>query len=44
VTEYLVGDTGVLTTLGYAALGGWLMYAMIRRQGKVPLRATQQDT
>ncbi len=30
-SEYLTGESGVLVILGYAALGGWLMYALTRR-------------
>jgi membrane protease YdiL (CAAX protease family) len=30
-TEYLAGESGVLVILGYAALGGWLMYTLTRR-------------
>ena len=32
-TEYVAGESGVLVILGYAALGGWLMYALTRRMG-----------
>ena len=30
-SEYLAGESGVLVLLGYAALGGWLMYTLTRR-------------
>ena len=30
-TEYLAGESGVLVIVGYAALGGWLMYTLTRK-------------
>jgi len=35
-TEYLAGESGVLVIVGYAALGGWLMYALTRKKGGAP--------
>jgi membrane protease YdiL (CAAX protease family) len=32
-SEYLAGESGVLVILGYAALGGWLMYTLTRKKG-----------
>ena len=31
-SEYLAGESGVLVILGYAALGGWLMYTLTRKK------------
>lgn len=31
-SEYLAGESGVLVIVGYAVLGGWLMYALTRKK------------
>ncbi len=33
-SEYLAGESGILVILGYAALGGWLMFTLTRRARK----------
>ena len=35
-SEYLGGESGVLVIAGYAALGGWLMYALTRKKDSSP--------
>jgi membrane protease YdiL (CAAX protease family) len=35
-SEYLAGESGVLVIVGYAALGGWLMYALTRKKDSSP--------
>ncbi len=42
VNEYLVGDSGILIALGYAALGGWLMYSLTGRSGRARSNTAQQ--
>ena len=39
VTEYLAGESGVLTLIGYAAVAGWLVYRLNKRSSKVDLTA-----
>lgn len=41
VSEYLAGESGVLVLLGYAALGGVLMYTLTRRPRPAKLRPAE---
>ncbi len=40
-SEYLAGESGVLVLLGYAALGGWLMYTLTSRSRQARLQPAE---
>lgn len=40
-SEYLAGESGVLVMVGYAALGGWLMYKLTRHSRKIGLQPAE---
>jgi membrane protease YdiL (CAAX protease family) len=42
-SEYLAGESGVLVLVGYAALGGWLMYALTRKKGSLEAMPTSPE-
>lgn len=40
-SEYLAGDTGILLSVGYAALASWLMYSLTRRPRPAKLQPAE---
>jgi len=43
VTEYLVGETGVLPLIGYTLLAGWMLYRMHRRPSSAAAEPARED-